>query len=110
KWDFRLIDLYDILFASATKAGADKSDEQAFRKAFKGFVARAKDSDGLKTVVGRYVRNVVNGRWLWRNRLVAESIVITVTPSQNSEKSYTFKALDYNLNSFDNPSADEQAL
>ena len=109
-WDFRLIDLADILFASATKAGADKSDEQAFRKAFQGFVARAKDSDGLKTVVGRYVRNVVNGRWLWRNRLVAESIVITVTPSQNSEKSYTFKALDYNLNSFDNPSADEQAL
>ena len=109
-WDFRLIDLADILFASATKAGADKSDEQAFRKAFQGFVARAKDSDGLKTVVGRYVRNVVNGRWLWRNRLVAESIVITVTPSQNSGKSYNFKALDYNLNSFDNPSADEQAL
>ena len=51
-WDFRLIDLADILFASATKAGADKSDEQAFRKAFQGFVARAKDKNDSFRLMG----------------------------------------------------------
>lgn len=109
-WDFRLIDLANILFASASKAGTDKSDEQAFRQAFQGFVQRAKDSEGLATVVGRYVRNVVNGRWLWRNRLVAENIVITVSLSQNPEQKYTFNALDYDLKSFDNVSEAEKIL
>lgn len=109
-WDFRLIDLSAVLFASASKAGADKADEQAFRKAFQGFVARAKTSDGLVTVVQRYVRNVVNGRWLWRNRLAAEHIVINVSASQNREQTYAFNALDFDLSSFDHVSADEQAL
>lgn len=109
-WNFRLIDLADILFASASKAGADKSDEQAFRQAFQGFIERAKGSDGLKTVVGRYVRNIVNGRWLWRNRLVAESIAININPAQNKDTVYHFDALSFNLKDFDNISADEQAL
>ncbi len=109
-WDFRLINLSDILFASASKAGTDKSEEQDFRQAFQGFIDRAKDSEGLKTVIGRYVRNIVNGRWLWRNRLVAESIVIKINPTQNKDRVYSFDALSFNLKDFDNVSEDEQAL
>lgn len=110
KWDIRLIDLSHILFSSASKAGADKSDEYQFREAFQDFVTRAKDSEGLQEVARRYVRNIVNGRWLWRNRLVAESIIINVNDSRDSEKTYEFDALSYSLKSFDDPSEAEQTL
>ncbi|WP_445116233.1 type I-F CRISPR-associated protein Csy3 [Acinetobacter sp. WZC-1] len=109
KWDFRFIDLGYVLFASASKAGADKSEEYNFRQAFLGFVDRAKQSDGLKEVVRRYVRNIVNGRWLWRNRIVAESITIQVT-AQDYPEAFSFNALSYNLKSFDETSEKEQKL
>lgn len=109
KWDFRFIDLSYVLFASASKAGADKSEEYNFRQAFLSFVDRAKQSDGLKEVVRRYIRNIVNGRWLWRNRIVAESIHIQVT-AQDYPKSFSFDALSYDLKSFENPSEEEQKL
>ncbi|MFH4284854.1 type I-F CRISPR-associated protein Cas7f/Csy3, partial [Acinetobacter baumannii] len=70
---------------------------------------RAKESDGLKEVVRRYVRNIVNGRWLWRNRIVAESITIQVT-AQDHPETLSFDALSYNLKSFDQPSEQEQKL
>ncbi|MFU8927836.1 type I-F CRISPR-associated protein Csy3 [Acinetobacter puyangensis] len=111
KWDFRFIDLSHILFATASKAGADKSEEYNFRQAFQDFVARAKESDGLKQVVQRYVRNIVNGRWLWRNRLVAEHITIQINESQNPHAEIlSFDALTYSLKSFDNFSESEQQL
>ncbi|EPQ0931531.1 type I-F CRISPR-associated protein Csy3, partial [Acinetobacter baumannii] len=109
KWDFRFIDLSYVLFASASKAGADKTEEYNFRQAFLNFVNRAKESDGLKEVVRRYVRNIVNGRWLWRNRIVAESITIQVT-AQDYPEIFSFDALSYNLKSFDQPSEQEQKL
>lgn len=109
KWDFRFIDLSYVLFASASKAGADKSEEYNFRQAFLSFVVRAKQSDGLKEVVRRYIRNIVNGRWLWRNRIVAESINIQVT-AQNYPEKFSFDALSYNLKSFENSSEQEQKL
>lgn len=109
KWDFRFIDLSYVLFASASKAGADKSEEYNFRQAFLSFVDRAKQSDGLKEVVRRYIRNIVNGRWLWRNRIVAESINIQVT-AQNYPEKFSFDALSYNLKSFENSSEQEQKL
>lgn len=119
KWDLRFIDLQHILFAAATKAGADKQDEKDFRQGFKDFVEKAKESDGIKEVARRYVRNIVNGRWLWRNRVIAENILIKVSKANlhdnsQSVKSYEkiaeFKALDYGLKSFADVSADEQKI
>jgi len=109
KWDFRFIDLSYVLFASASKASADKSEEYNFRQAFLSFVDRAKQSDGLKEVIRRYIRNIVNGRWLWRNRIVAESINIQVT-AQDYPVKFSFDALSYHLKSFENPSEQEQKL
>ncbi|WP_151980973.1 type I-F CRISPR-associated protein Csy3 [Acinetobacter guerrae] len=109
KWDFRFIDLSYVLFASASKAGADKSEEHHFRQAFLSFVDRAKQSAGLKEVVRRYVRNIVNGRWLWRNRIVAESISIEVI-AQEYPEIFKFDALSYNLKSFEDSSEHELKL
>ena len=119
KWDLRFIDLDHILFASASKAGADKQDEKDFRAGFKGFVEKAKDSEGIQEVARRYVRNIVNGRWLWRNRSIAEHILIKVSETIEHDQSQTakshkliaeFNALDYSLKSFDDVSEDEKEI
>lgn len=119
KWDLRFIDLAHILFASASKAGADKQDEKDFRAGFKDFVAKAKESDGIHEVARRYVRNIVNGRWLWRNRSVAEHIVVKVSETIEHDQSQTaksykliaeFNALDYSLKSFDDVSENEKKI
>lgn len=119
KWDLRFIDLDHILFASASKAGADKQDEKNFRAGFKDFVAKAKESDGITEVAHRYVRNIINGRWLWRNRSVAEHILIKVSEivahdQSQTAKSYKliakFNALDYSLKSFDKVSEHEEKI
>ncbi|EXE13012.1 CRISPR-associated family protein [Acinetobacter sp. 983759] len=109
KWNFRFIDLSCVLFATASAKGTDKNEEYNFRQAFLNFVNHTKESDGLKEVVRRYVRNIVNGRWLWRNRIVAESITIQVT-AQDYPETFSFDALSYNLKSFDRPSEQEQKL
>lgn len=119
KWDLRFIDLDHILFASASKAGADKQDEKDFRARFKEFVAKAKESKGINEVARRYVRNIVNGRWLWRNRSVAEHILIKVSQTLEHDHSQTaksykliaeFNALDYSLKSFDDVSEEEKKI
>ena len=109
KWDFRFIDLSHVFFASASAKGANKSEEHHFRQAFFSFIDRTKQSEGLKEVVRRYVRNIVNGRWLWRNRIVAESISIQVT-AQDYPDVFSFDALSYNLKSFDQVSDQEKKL
>ncbi|MEG0344293.1 MAG: type I-F CRISPR-associated protein Csy3 [Acinetobacter sp.] len=119
KWDLRFIDLQHILFACASKAGADKQEEKDFREGFKVFIEKAKNSEGIQEVARRYVRNIVNGRWLWRNRSIAEHILIKVSETVEHENSQTtrnykntmeFNALDYGLKSFDNVSQNEQQL
>lgn len=119
KWDLRFIDLDHILFACATKAGTDKEDEQNFRKAFKAFTDKAKESEGLKEIARRYVRNIVNARWLWRNRTIAENITIKISEIEYQENSITtkklantveFNALQYGLKSFENTCENEQKI
>lgn len=119
KWNLRFIDLDHILFASASKAGADKQDEKAFRASFKDFIEKAKNSEGIQEVARRYVRNIINGRWLWRNRSVAEHILIKVSEIIEQDQSQTtknykliaeFNALDYCLKSFDDVSENENKI
>ncbi len=54
--------------------------------------------EGLKDLAFRYVYNIVNGRFLWRNRVCAENVEIQV--SIKDEK-LTFNAYDFSLFNFD---------
>ena len=51
----------------------------AFRESILGFMERAKQSEGITEVCNRIARNVMNGRWLWRNRLIGEAVTVTAT-------------------------------
>jgi CRISPR-associated protein Csy3 len=61
-----------------------------------------RDEHQFKELATRYANNIVNGRFLWRNRVGAESISIKV---QHGKQTWLFDAYDYPLNEF-SPSAD----
>ena len=74
---------------------------------------------GFGELAHRYAYNIINGRWLWRNRSVAEHISIKVSEIIEHDQSQTtksykliaeFNALDYSLKSFDDVSESENKI
>lgn len=118
EFEVRFLDLDHVLFACAPGKSDTMDEINGFKAALKHFIQQAKTSPGLHEVALRYVRNIVNGRWLWRNRVSAERIEIQVgivSPgaegaARQLTQPLTFQALDYPLNRFDQPSPDEEKL
>lgn len=77
-----------------------------FETAIKQKVDEFKQTEMLDELAKRYAYNIVNGRFLWRNRVGAKNVTIKVTiDKQDHDKpseSLTFNAYDYSLNNFDN--------
>jgi CRISPR-associated protein Csy3 len=56
--------------------------DKDYRKKVEAFIARFTSGDAseeLKEVCRRYARNILNGRWLWRNRILG-GVTVTATP------------------------------
>ncbi len=73
-------------------------NDPAFEKALTEKVTNFKN-DGLKELAYRYAHNIANGRFLWRNRVCAENIVVKVDMNHGKE-SLSFNSYDYPLNDF----------
>ncbi len=113
QFSLRFIDLSDALFACAAGKNDSTDDIKMFREAVAQFIDKAKNSKGIVEIASRYARNIANGRFLWRNRTTAESILISVEDDSDkpgSGFSVSFNALDIPLNDFDNISTDELKL
>jgi CRISPR-associated protein Csy3 len=54
-------------------------NQNDFRASVQGFIERFKSSGELREICNRYARNILNGRWLWRNRILGQNITVTVT-------------------------------
>lgn len=84
------------------------------RSGLSKFIDLTGNSTGLLEVANRYIRNVVNGRWLWRNRAEAMSVIIRIytgrVDTTGKPLPYEFDALSYSLNSFDGYCARENEL
>ncbi|UOO88882.1 type I-F CRISPR-associated protein Csy3 [Vitreoscilla massiliensis] len=52
---------------------------------------------GYAQLALRYANNIANGRFLWRNRVGAENIVVVV---QHQDKQWVFNSYDFALNDF----------
>lgn len=78
EFDVKGLDLSESLFACAH--GAEKDDAQNFKKSLEQFLETNK-KERIEELACRVARNILNGRWLWRNRIAASSIVIRVTDS-----------------------------
>lgn len=116
RFAIRFLDLHGALFACAPAKNDGKKETQksldeeiaALRDSLDRFIERAKGTTGLDEVACRLARNIANGRWLWRNRLIAEAITVTVSVEQKEVAA--FNAFDIPLNQFEGYSDSEQAV
>ncbi|MCP1222334.1 type I-F CRISPR-associated protein Csy3 [Acetobacter orientalis] len=75
----------------------------AYRKKLFETVGTYLEKQGLNTVALRYATNLVNGRFLWRNRLGAEAVSVHVASLANGTATPVgvFDALSYSLQNFE---------
>ncbi|USQ12977.1 type I-F CRISPR-associated protein Csy3 [Legionella lytica] len=68
------------------------------------YVAAARnyiEKEGFKELAKRYVINIANARFLWRNRVGAENIEVNVKiKNKEMEDSYTFDSTNYSVKNF----------
>jgi len=72
-------------------------NEPSFEAAISEKVGDFKEQS-LKVLAKRYAYNIANGRFLWRNRVGAEDIIIVVSTKECQE---SFHAYDFSLNNFE---------
>lgn len=78
RFEIRMLNLQNSLFACAPSKDDAEDVVHQFRQSVQTFIDKAQKSQGLQEVACRYARNILNGRWLWRNRTLAKSIKVTV--------------------------------
>lgn len=74
----------------------DQAYQAELTKVINGYV----EQHGFNELAARYAENIANGRFLWRNRIGAESIEVHV---KQGEKNWVFNAHSYNMRSFTQP-------
>lgn len=108
RFSLRFLDLKDVLFACAPSSTDADDLVRQYRDSVTSFIERAKTSDGLNEVAARFARNIVNGRWLWRNRTIARHITVRISVAGKALAS--FDALATPLNHFNDISTDERKV
>lgn len=109
EFSIRFLDLGKALYACAPGAQDDLQEFTDIKSSVFEFIDRAKSASGIDEISLRYARNIMNGRWLWRNRLIAQQIEITAKNSNGAEIGVS-DALAIPLNNFSNFTDSEVAL
>lgn len=109
KFSLRFLDLGNALSSCAPGPKDDSEEVRELRQSIAGFLARAKASEGVQEIARRYARNILNARWLWRNRLIACRIGITVKAKGECVASVD-NALEIALSHFNHYSDVERCL
>lgn len=69
-----------------------------FQTNLENTIAKYREQHGFTELAKRYATNIANARWLWRNRIGAETITITI---KNGDKTLTIpNARELSLNDF----------
>jgi CRISPR-associated protein Csy3 len=98
-----------VLGGAGTPSACNNVDYQRkLHSTVKGYV----DTQGFVELAGRYACNLANGRFLWRNRLGAEQVVVQVAQLVDGQpaQSWTFDALSLSLRHFGGSPDAETAL
>lgn len=101
------IRFFDLSRSLSACASDDRVLMKGMRSSIDSFIARSK-AGGAEAIALRYARNIANGRWLWRNRVGASKITVTVLQGDTAIAS--FDALAVPTNHFDSPSAPEATI
>lgn len=109
-FDIRTLPLSQALYSCAPSQGETTEDINAFRDAFNGFLEKAATSSEkpIHKLALRYARNVANGRFLWRNRTIAERISVHVTIGSKDGSPLEFDAFKVPFNDFDTSYSDDE--
>jgi CRISPR-associated protein Csy3 len=110
RFNLRFLPLQEGLHACAVNKQTDKALTEALRAQYEAFVSAARNSDGLAEVSLRTARNILNGRWLWRNRSLGEAIEISASTQDKRINIDGFDALELPLNAFGDYTREEQQL
>ncbi|TAM11312.1 MAG: type I-F CRISPR-associated protein Csy3 [Nevskiaceae bacterium] len=83
-----------------------------YREKLMATVAGYVSDHGFNTLATRYASNLANGRFLWRNRMGAESVEVRVAQLENgsAKHSWAFDAFALSLRDFDKGNADLSGL
>lgn len=74
-------------------------NDQAYQAALQNVVQNYLDEHGVKELARRYAINIINARWLWRNRVGAEHIELNITCDKKTI--HIADAMNYSLKDFD---------
>lgn len=72
-------------------------NDQDYQAELSSVIAGYIKEHGMTELAARYAQNLANARFLWRNRIGAETIEVQI---KSKEKSWTFNALDFDLRKF----------
>ena len=72
------------------------SNGKKFNDAYKAFDESFMNSDGWTALARRYVMNLANARFAWRNKAAAQSISVTLTDSQGATATIDAMAIPLN--------------
>jgi len=84
----------------------------AYRNKLEKAVNEYATEHGYRELARRYAHNLANGRFLWRNRIGAETVEIHIRHLKegSAAKSWIFKTEEFSLRSFGLPAEDPPAL
>lgn len=80
-------------------------NNQEYQAKLMGVVGEYLDEHGMSELARRYASNIANARWLWRNRMGAESIKVSVSCNIDGQaQTLIFDAKDISVHDFDHHS------
>ncbi|MEO5829608.1 MAG: type I-F CRISPR-associated protein Csy3 [Rhodanobacter sp.] len=87
-------------------------NDAAYRHKLLATVGGYVQQHGFAALAQRYAANLANGRFLWRNRIGAEQVEVTVAHVENGlpKTRWTFNALSHSLLDLNAPAAEAKAL
>lgn len=98
-----------VLPGTGKPSAANSADYEAkLLQTIQGYV----QAHGFGELARRYAINLANGRFLWRNRIGAEQVAVTVAHLVDGEatSAWTFDALSFSLRNFDVPATDTDSI
>mgnify|MGYP000023119004 CR=1 FL=1 len=77
-------------------------NDPAYQSALAEKVKQYQISTEFKELAKRYAHNIANGRFLWRNRVGAETVKVVVTAgNKENRKQFTFNSYEFSLRDFE---------
>lgn len=85
-------------------------NEPEYQKKLENTIQEYLKGQGIEELARRYAHNILNARWLWRNRIGAENIQITIQSNQHKTPWHIEHAERLSLNDFTTESPELKSL